>query len=89
MISKQASAFLKSPPYTLSKEKIPLCTCNQLKGGVTYVGTRLHACVRVQSTWWEGLIIEAKIPVQKLEGQRGEGLIFGRIRYIIFHRAIY
>ena len=34
-----------------------------------------------------GLIIEANIPVQELEGQRGEGayfrrgLIFGRIRY--------
>ena len=35
-----------------------------------------------------GLIIEVNIPVQELEGQRGEGayfrrgLIFGRIRYI-------
>ena len=35
-----------------------------------------------------GLIIEANIPVQELEGQRGEGayfrrgLIFGRIRYM-------
>ena len=28
-----------------------------------------------------GLIIEANIPVQELEGQRGRGLIFGRIRY--------
>ena len=42
------------------------------------------------STWWEGLIIEANIPVQEFEGQRGEGayfrrgLIFGRIRYIEF-----
>ena len=37
-----------------------------------------------------GLIIEANIPVQELEGQRGEGayfrrgLIFGRIRYMSF-----
>ena len=36
-----------------------------------------------------GLIIEANIPVQELEGQRGEGayfrrgLIFGRIRYYV------
>ena len=29
------------------------------------------------STWWEGgLIIEANIPVQELEGQRGEGAYF-------------
>ena len=37
-----------------------------------------------------GLIIEANIPVQELEGQRGEGayfrrgLIFGRIRYLSY-----
>ena len=28
-----------------------------------------------------GLIIEANIPVQELEGQRGEGAYFGRIWY--------
>ena len=42
-----------------------------------YVRMRSRTRVRVQSTWWEGgLIIEANIPVQELEGQRGEGLIF-------------
>ena len=72
------------------KKRFPaLCTCNQLKGGVTYVSTRSRVHVCVQSTWCEGLIIEAKIPVQELEGQRREGLIFGRIQYIIFYRAIY
>ena len=68
MSSKQA--FLKATT-------IPLCTHSQLKGGVTYVRTCLRARVRVQSTWWEeGLIIEANIPVQELEGQRGEGAYF-------------
>ena len=66
-----------------------LCTRSQLKGGVTYVRARARICI-VQSTWCTGggLIIEANIPVQELEGHRGEGayfrrgLIFGRIRYM-------
>ena len=55
-----------------------------------YVLARVYMCSL--STWWEGgLIIEANIPVQELEGQRGEGayfrrgLIFGRIRYMYMH----
>ena len=42
-----------------------------------------------------GLIIEANIPVQELEGQRGEGayfrrgLIFGRIRYVKLDHTLY
>ena len=42
----------------------------------TYV--RAHTCVYVQSIYLVGggLIIEANIPVQELEGQRGEGAYF-------------
>ena len=78
-------AFLKATTI----QKIPLCTRSQLKGGVTYVRVRtpVPAYVRVQSILGgRGLIIEANIPMQELEGQRGEGayfrrgLIFGRIR---------
>ena len=48
----------------------------------TYI--RARACVRVQSIYLVGggLTIEVNIPLQELEGQRGEGAyIFGRIRY--------
>ena len=72
MTSKQA--FLKTSIYHL-------CTRSQFKGGVTYVRTyvRARACVYyVQSTYLVGggLIVEANIPVQELEGQRGEGAYF-------------
>ena len=51
--------------------------------------TLAHAYIRTCAVYLVegGLIIEANIPVQELEGQRGEGayfrrgLIFGRIRY--------
>ena len=43
---------------------------------------RACACTCAVYLVGEGLIVEANIPVQELEGQRGEGLIFGRIRYI-------
>ena len=64
-----------------------------MKGGVTYVRIRARARVYyVQSIYLVGggLIIEANIPVQEVEGQRGEGayfrrgLIFGRIRYSLY-----
>ena len=67
MTSKQA--FLKATT------KIPLCTRSQLKGEVTYVRTRSR--IHVQSYLvGGGLIIKANIPVQELEGQRGEGAYF-------------
>ena len=56
--------------------------------------TLAHAYIRTCAVYLVGggLIIEANMPVQELEGQRREGayfrrgLIFGRIRYIIlFH----
>ena len=55
-----------------------LCTRSQLKGGVTYVRVRARARVYMQSIYLVGggLIIEANIPVQELEGQRGEGAYF-------------
>ena len=52
-----------------------ICTHNRLKGGVTYVHISTRARVRVQSVGG-GLVIEANIPVQELEGQRGEGAYF-------------
>ena len=78
-------AFLKATTI----QKIPLCTRSQLKGGVTYVRARARVYTYVCGLLGgRGLIIEANIPVQELEGQRGEGayfrrgLIFGRIRYM-------
>ena len=63
-----------------SKSQHYLCTRSQLKGGVTYVRTYGRACARVyvQSIYLVGggLVIEANIPVQELEGQRGEGAYF-------------
>ena len=51
--------------------------------------TRIY--VRVQSTWWEGgLIIEANIPVQELEGQRGEGAYSGSVWvWVIFEGGLF
>ena len=59
-----------------------------------YICTRLRAHVHVQSTWLEapGLIIEANIPVQELEGQRGEGAYFREDTVILLYgllRATY
>ena len=69
MTSKQA--FLNATTRFL------LCTRSKLKGGITYVRTCSRVRVCVQSTWWEGgLIIKANIPVQELEGQRGEEAYF-------------
>ena len=75
---------------------IHLCTRSQLKGGVTYVRLRSHARVYACALYLVGggLIIEANIPVQELDGQRGEGayfrrgLIFGRIRYYYYRHHI-
>ena len=54
-----------------------LCTRSQLKGGVTHVRTCSRACIcAVYLLGGRGLIIEANIPVQELEGQRGEGAYF-------------
>ena len=74
-------------------QKILLCNRSQLKGGVTYVRTRSRACTCAVYLVGGGLIIEASIPVQELEGQRGDGayfrmgLIFGRIRYYYLLQA--
>ena len=71
-------------------QKIPLCTHSQLKGRVTNVRTCSRARVRVQSTWWKGgLIFEANIPVQELEGQRGEGAYFREDMVIVFVIGVY
>ena len=83
MTSKQA--FLKA---TIDH----LCTRSQLKGGVTYVYVRARARVYMHAVYLVGggLIIKAKIPVQELEGQRGEGAYFRKdtvltkhIRYLL------
>ena len=68
----------------VTSSRLPLCT----RINFTYT----YALVRVQSYLvGGGLIIEANIPVQELEGQRGEGayfrrgLIFGSIHVNSFH----
>ena len=58
-------------------QKIPLCTRSQLKGVVTYVRARARVHTYVCSLLGgRGLIIEPNIPMQELEGQRGEGAYF-------------
>ena len=72
MPSKQA--FVKATTI----QKIPLGTRSQLKGGVTYVRTCALTCACMCAVYLVGggLVIEANIPVQEFEGQRGEGAYF-------------
>ena len=46
---------------------------------------RACACTCAVYLVGEGLIVEANIPVQELEGQRGEGAYFREDTVVVFH----